>query len=144
MASAAVDTGVGATVALATSTFTASITNVGEVREIVEALDTTHLGVASTSNATFMAGDNPELQDVPITFLFDSQEAVPRARAVASENLTITLPAADTNNTTVFSLVISGFVRESVIVPTLARNQVNTGTLVFRPDGSTVTVTVET
>lgn len=144
MPSAAYDTGVGATVALSTATFTASILNVSEIREAVESLDYTHLGVASTSNALKMAGDNPELADVTIGFFFDSQEAVPRARANNTDTLTITLPSADTNNTTPFSIVLSGFVKESAIAPALARNQVNQGTLVFTPNGSTVTVTVET
>lgn len=144
MATPAPDTGVGATVALTTATFTASIINVGEVREVVEALDITHLGIASTANARNMPGDNPELQDIPIAFQFDSQEAVPRSRANQQDTLTITLPSADTNNTTPFSIVLSGFVRESPLSPALARNQVNQGSMTFHPDGETVTITVET
>ena len=145
MPTPAPDTGVGATVALTTATFTASILNVGELREVVERLDITHLGVASTANARKMPGDNPELGDIPVSFIFDSQEAVPRARANTQDTLTITLPSADTNNTTPFSLVVTGFVAEAVLLPALARNQVNQGTLVFTPDGNTtVTVTVET
>ena len=144
MPTAAYDTGVGATAALSTATFTASIVNVGEVREVVESLDITHLGVASTSNALKFAGDNPDLQDIPIGFFFDSQEAVPRARGNQTDTLTITLPSADTSNTTPFSIVLSGFVKESAVSPALSRNQVNQGQLVFTPNGTTVTITVET
>lgn len=145
MPTAFADTGVGATVALTTATFTASILNVSELREAVEALDITHLGIASANNARKMAGDNPEFADLSISFFFDSQVAAPRARANPQDTLTITLPVSDTNNTTPFSIVLSGFVKESVILPALARNQVNMGTLVFTPDANTtVTITVET
>ncbi len=144
MPTAATDTGVGSTVALTTATFTASIVNTSEIREVVERLDTTHLGLASTANATKMIGDNPELQDVTIDFHFDSQEAVPRVGANATDTLTITLPSADTNNTTPFSIILSGFVAEAVVAPALSRNTVNAGQLVFTPNGSTVTITAET
>lgn len=144
MATTSPDTGVGATAALTTATFTASILNVGEVREVVESLDITHLGIASTSNARKFPGDNPDLQDIPIQFIFNSEEAVPRARANQSDTLTITLPSANTSNTTPFSIVLSGFVKEAGIAPALQRNQINQSTLVFTPNGTTVTVTVET
>lgn len=144
MATDSPDTGAGATVALTTATFTASIINVSELREVVERLDITHLGVASADEALKYPGDNPDLQDITVTYQFKSEESPPRARANVSDTITITLPAANTSNTTPFSVVCSGFVAENTLLPALARNQINQGTLVFTPNGTTVTITAET
>jgi len=91
-----------------------------------------------------IAGDNPVLQDLPIAFLFDAETASPRARANASDTLTITLPIANTSNTQAMSVVITGVVKEQTLSPQLARNQANAGNMVFAPNGVTVTVTPET
>ena len=144
MATTAPDTGVGAVAALTTATFSMSVTNIGEIREVVEMVDVTHLGIVSTSLAQFVAGDNPVAQDIPIAFLFDAEVASPRARANAQDTLTITLPIANTSNTQAMTVVIAGCVKEQTINPQLARNQANSGSMVFSPNGTSLVVTPET
>ena len=135
------DTGVGLTVALTTSTFTASIVNVSELIEQVEALDITHLGIASTANARKIAGDNPELQPITIVHQFKSIETPPRAGV--ADTLTITLPIAVSGNTTNYSIVVTGIITQNTLLPAGARNQVNQSNMIFTPDGVTVTITKE-
>jgi len=137
------DTGQGATVALTTSTFTAQIVNVSELKDQVESLDITHLGLASTANALKFPGDCPDLQPITITYFFKNTETPPRTRALAQDTLTVTLPIEVSGNTTNFSIVVTGFIQDNNLMPALARNQINQGTLVFMPDGSTVTITPE-
>jgi hypothetical protein len=137
------DTGMGTTVALTTSTFTASVLNVSEVGADIESLDITHLGLASTAYALKFPGDNPDLKDITITYFFKSDELALVPRALTSDTLTITLPIETSGNTTNMSIVLTGFIRSNTLGPPLARNQVNQGTLVFHPDGGTVTITKE-
>jgi len=138
------DTGSGATAALTTATWTGSIENIGAIREAVESLDITHLGIVSTNSARMFPGDNPVLQDIPIVSQFKADEASPRVRANQQDTLTITLPSALAANTTPMSVVMTGFVKENDIAPNLQRNQINKQNMVFTPDGSTLTVVVET
>ncbi len=137
----AVTKGTGTTAALTTSTYTANLINAGEIREAVEDIDITHLGIAATSNAQSVSGDNPKLQAIPLVTQAKHTEAT--VRAGTSDTLTITYPKLVSGSASAKSIVLTGFVMENTIGANAARNEVQQDTLSFMPDGITVTINTE-
>lgn len=132
MANAAVDIGTGASVVFGTSGIAVNFTSMDLGEQSIEVIDTTHLGTANFK--TVMGGDLKDPGEWTFEFQWDN-EAGPAPSATA-ETVTVTFPQSTSNATSAATYAASGIIR-SITYPTLGVDELQMGTLVFKPDGST-------
>jgi len=94
----ALDTGLGATIAFTTSSFTASFTSLGGTEMSREMLDSSDL--STTDYMTKVVSDLVDPGGFDVEFLFDSALVLPPITAVA-ETITITFPNNATTAATI-------------------------------------------
>lgn len=126
MASAAPDTGHGASLTFSTSAYSYSWTSITQSEKTRPAINDTHL--ASTT-VTYRPGDLTDNGTFSCNFLWDQDVAEP-APGTTTETITITYPIAP-GNTTATTKAGTGFV-ESVKPPDLSTNEMQIGTLTVR------------
>jgi hypothetical protein len=99
------DVGMGTTIAFATSSFTATITNVdgGDITRNV--IDKTHLG--TTGSREKMPGDLVDEGDVTFQFQFDPDVQPPISGVVESITITFPIPSGKSTGAT---LIGTGFI----------------------------------
>jgi hypothetical protein len=129
----AVTTGNGATVALTTDTFAASIIDATLGGWTLEMLDESHLGTTGTMEKT--VADLAEEKPLTFNYFVDVTDDTKWSPAKGStDTLTITFPSQLAGDDA--TLVMTGAVTD-VTHPTLANNQLAQGSFEFTPDGKT-------
>ena len=132
MANAAVDIGTGGSAVFDTSAIAVNFTSIDLGEQTLEVIDTSHLG--TTGFKTSMVGDLKEAGEWVFEFQWDS-EAGPTP-SLTPETCTITFPQATANATSAATYAATGYVR-SIKYPTLGLEELQMGTLTFKPDGLT-------
>lgn len=120
------DTGALATLAFGTSGFTASYREIGEQKDVRQALDVTALGDAVDEADKSIPGDGFKAGDIDIEFYWDAKDD-PLDFADA-ETVTLTLPKSDSGSSAAATNIGTAFLTEVTRMPKLARNNVNVGT----------------
>ena len=135
-------TGTGASITFATSSFTGTYRQIGELEIEIEAIDSTTLNIATGDEMIHFAGDNPNPSEVTCETRFQGAQAQPALGV--HETITITLRKETSASTTAANLAGTGFITAFRKLPNLQRNQLNVGMIRFKFDGGTgPTYTVE-
>ena len=128
MASAAPDTGHGASLTFGTSAYSFSWTSITQSEITREEVNDTHLG---STSVTYRPGDLTDFGTFQCNFLWDQDVAEPRpSTTTAGETITITYPIAP-GNSSATTKAGTGFVT-SVKPPDLSTNEMQVGTLTIR------------
>ena len=115
------DTGHGATIAFATSGFTAQYTSIGGSESSRESLETTHLG--TTTGKTFVPGDLPDNGELECEFFYDPDEQPPFNSAAETITLTYPLPSGgSTAATEAFTGFITNWSRPEKVTDQLMKS----------------------
>ena len=125
----AIDTGNAATITFATSSFTASFTDLDPGELTKEDLDTSHLG--TTGQKTYKATDLVEPGELTATFFFDSSDSLPGLGT--SETVTVTFP---NNGTTAATIAGTGYIKR-IKYPPLRNGELQQAELTVKWDGLT-------
>ena len=131
MANAAVDTGHGATVTLATTGLSLNWTSIDLGEETINDVEQTHLG--TTGYREYRPGDLKEPGEVVIPFQWDSEAAQIAVGTV--ESLTFTFPTA-TGQSTAATYAGTGYIKR-VKRPNLQTDTIQDGELTVKFDGIT-------
>jgi hypothetical protein len=130
------DTGNGAAVSFATLTFASHVKSISAVDLSGNPVDITHLG--STWEES-IPGDIKRISEMTVDYYFDSSVAAIAINTV--DTCTVTLPEATATGNPA-TLVGTGFVTKSRILPALANEQANMGQFVWKFDGGANSGTV--
>ena len=123
------DTGHGATLAFATSGFTAQYLSLGGSSSGREAIDTTHLG--TTTGRTFQPGDVVDNGELEGELFYDPDEQPPFNSAAETVTLTYPLPSGGaTAATEAFTGFITNWTK-----PTLSTDELMTSTITVKVSG---------
>jgi hypothetical protein len=130
MANAAVDIGTGASAVFSGTSLSLNFTSMDLGEQSIEVIDTTHLGTSGFK--TIMGGDLKDPGEWTFEFQWDN-EAGPDPSPTA-ELVTVTFPQSTSNGTSAATYAATGIIR-SIKYPTLGVEELQMGTLIFKPDG---------
>lgn len=123
------DTGHGATLAFATSGFTAQYRSLGGASTTREAIDTSHLG--TTTGRTFSPGDISDNGEIEGTLLYDPDEQPPFNAAAETVTLTYPIPSGGlTGATEAFTGFITNWTK-----PTLSTDELMESSITIKISG---------
>lgn len=132
------DVGTGTSITFLTSSLSLQVTNIEMSGTEREAIDITHLG--STSFRKFMPGDLTDLGELSVEVNLDTQvgDSIKNLLAASAETIRITFPIPS-GLTTAGKLEFTGFATGFEFA--LPLEEVQTGTITIKADGTTYTWT---
>jgi hypothetical protein len=133
-ATAVPDTGHGATVTFATTSWSGKLVGIPTNLQLTRPrVDTTHLG--TSTNRSYMPGDVNELGEITLDVLFEGTVGLP-AIGTAAETITITFPLPGGGAATAPNIAGTGFIT-GVQYPPLQTGTVQQGQITFTYNGGT-------
>lgn len=133
MATAKPDTGHGASITFATSSWTGKIRGIPtNLSKSIPVVNISHLGTSGQEET--MPGDLETLDEVEVDVLFEAVTGLPATGTV--ETITITYPLQASGATTAANIAGTGFIT-MIQHPPLQTNQEMLGKIRFKYDGAT-------